>query len=230
MSDTQMSLVEHLGELRKRLLIAIGAIIVLALGSYVYATEIIDFLIEPVGQELVYLTPTEAFFTEIKVAVFTGFLIALPVVLYQAWSFVLPGLKHGEKKYIRILLPLSVIFFLIGVAFAQFIVIPLGVSFFLSFTSENLQAMFSLSNYISFVISLLIPFGLIFELPLLITLLVKLKLITHKFLTRNRKYVIVLIFLFGAILTPPDIVSQTMMALPLIVLYEGSILIAKIIE
>jgi sec-independent protein translocase protein TatC len=157
-------------------------------------------------------------------------LLALPIIFFQIWSFILPALKNDEKKYLLILVPLSYIFFIVGSAFGLFLVIPFGMKFFLGFTSANLEAMFSLSKYISFIISILIPFGLVFELPLLITLLVKLGIISSNFLTTNRKYVIVAIFLFAAILTPPDIISQAMMAIPLILLYEGSVIIAKIIE
>jgi len=230
MPNTEMSLVEHLTELRKRLLISIGALVVFSIGSYIFAEEIIAILTKPVGKELVYLTPPEAFFTQIKVSFFTGFLIALPIIIYQFWKFVLPGLKHDEKKYLLILVPLSYIFFIGGASFGLFAVIPFGIKFFLGFTSSNLEAMFSLSKYISFIISILIPFGLVFELPLLITLLVKLNFISSEFLTSNRKYVIIIIFIFAAILTPPDIITQTMMALPLLLLYEGSVIVAKIIE
>ncbi len=230
MAEVEMSLVEHLTELRKKLIISILSIFILALASYYFASDIIAILAQPVGEELVYLSPTEAFFTEVKVAAFTGFLIALPIILYQVWSFILPALKDDERKYLTILVPLSYIFFMTGVAFAHFVVIPFGVNFFLGFADESLRAMFSLSNYISFIIAILLPFGLVFELPLLITLLVKIRLISSKFLRKNRRYVIVAIFLFGAILTPPDIVSQAMLALPLLVLYEGSIIVARIIE
>ncbi|SJZ57382.1 twin-arginine translocase subunit TatC [Selenihalanaerobacter shriftii] len=230
MSNEEMSLVDHLTELRKRLIIAIGVLIVASIGSYIYSSQIIEILTNPVGKELVYLSPPEAFFTQVKVSFFAGFLISLPIILYNIWRFILPGLEDNEKNYLLILVPLSYLFFVGGVAFGFFVVIPFGIKFFLGFTSANLEAMFSLSKYISFIVSILIPFGLVFELPLLITLLVKMNLITSKFLTDNRKYVIVATFLFAAILTPPDIISQTMMALPLIVLYEGSIIVAKIIE
>jgi sec-independent protein translocase protein TatC len=230
MSDTGMSLVDHLDELRSKLLISIAALIVFSIGSYLFVDEIMKILTDPVGKELVYLTPPEAFFTQIKVSLFTGFLLALPIIFFQIWSFILPALKNDEKKYLLILVPLSYIFFIVGSAFGLFLVIPFGMKFFLGFTSANLEAMFSLSKYISFIISILIPFGLVFELPLLITLLVKLGIISSNFLTTNRKYVIVAIFLFAAILTPPDIISQAMMAIPLILLYEGSVIIAKIIE
>lgn len=226
----EMTLVGHLTELRKRLLISLGLLIICGIGSYVFAPKMIEILTKPVGKKLVYLTPPEAFFTQIKVSFFSGFLISLPVILYQVWSFLLPGLKENEKKYLTFLVPISYIFFVGGMSFAQFIVIPFGIKFFLQFTSANLEAMFSLSKYISFLISILIPFGLVFELPLVITILVKLNIINSDFLTSNRKYVLVIIFIFAAMLTPPDIVSQSAMAIPLILLYEGSILIAKLIE
>ncbi|WP_051412033.1 twin-arginine translocase subunit TatC [Halonatronum saccharophilum] len=230
MSNLEMNLVGHLTELRRRVLISLISTALLAIVGYMRATEIIEVLASLTEGELIYLTPTEAFFTEIKIAFIVGLLLALPIILYQFWAFVIPALKGEEKKYIKVLVPLSYIFFILGVAFAYFIVLPFGVRFFLGFSNDSLKAMFSLSNYISFIISLLIPFGLVFELPLLVILLVKLKLITHRFLTKNRRYVIVLIFIFGVLLTPPDIVSQTMIALPLIFLYEVSIIIARIID
>ncbi|SJZ89149.1 twin arginine targeting (Tat) protein translocase TatC [Selenihalanaerobacter shriftii] len=150
MSDIQMSLVEHLTELRKKLLISIGVLVIFSIGSYLFAEQIIDILTHPVGKKLVYLTPPEAFFTQLKVSFFTGFLVALPIILYQFWKFILPGLKGSEKKSLLILVPLSYLFFIGGAAFGFFVVIPFGIKFFLGFTSNNLEAMFSLSKYISF--------------------------------------------------------------------------------
>jgi sec-independent protein translocase protein TatC len=230
MEDMQMSIIEHLAELRKRIVISIGGLIFFSILGYSFITDILKIFTKPVGKDLVYLVPTEAFFTQLKLSMFVGFLLALPIILYQIWRFVLPGLKKEEKRYLLVLVPLSYIFFLIGVAFAFFIVIPFGIKFFLGFSSDGLEAMFSLSKYISFIIKILIPFGIIFELPLLITLLVKLNLITSNFLKNKRRYVIVSIFVLSAILTPPDIISQAMMAVPLIFLYEFSIVVARIIE
>ncbi|OCL27738.1 twin arginine-targeting protein translocase TatC [Orenia metallireducens] len=230
MEDMQMSIIEHLAELRKRIVISIGGLIFFSILGYSFITDILKIFTKPVGKDLVYLVPTEAFFTQLKLSMFVGFLLALPIILYQIWRFVLPGLKKEEKRYLLVLVPLSYIFFLIGVAFAFFIVIPFGIKFFLGFSSDGLEAMFSLNKYISFIIKILIPFGIIFELPLLITLLVKLNLITSNFLKNKRRYVIVSIFVLSAILTPPDIISQAMMAVPLIFLYEFSIVVARIIE
>ncbi|MFW6266014.1 MAG: twin-arginine translocase subunit TatC [Halanaerobiales bacterium] len=230
MTEEKMSLVDHLIELRTRLITTIVLVIICAVGGYIFVDHIIDFLTAPVGKELVFLSPTEAFISRIKVALFSGFLISLPVIFYQGWSYLLPALKDNEKKFLFIILPFSLIFFFGGLAFGFLVVIPFAVRFFLSFASEALIPMFSLHNYLSFVISVLIPFGIIFELPLIVSLLTKLNLISSSFLRKKRKIAIVLVFIFAAILTPPDIISQLLMAGPLILIYEGSILIARIIE
>lgn len=225
-----MSLIEHLAELRNRIIVTIIIIFLCAIGSYVFVDKIISFLTAPVGKEMVFLSPTEAFLARIKVAIFSGLLISLPVTFFQGWSFLLPALKNNERKYFYIIFPLSLIFFFGGIVFGFLVVVPFAVKFFLSFASESLVPMFSLHNYLSFIISVLIPFGIIFEIPLLVSLMSKMNLITSSFLRRQRKYAIILIFVFGAILTPPDIVSQMLMAGPLLLIYEGSIIIARIIE
>lgn len=229
MDSLEMTLTEHLTELRSRLIKSILAIVIGALGSYFFADILIRYLTEPID-ELVFIKPTEAFFTYIKVSLLAGLIIALPVVLYQFWSFILPALQDREKKYLNILLPVSVILFAVGIAFCFFIVLPLGMRFLLDFGSIDLEPMISISYYISFLTSLILPFGLIFQLPLVINLLVKWGLVKLQSLTAFRKYIIVIIFVVSAILTPPDIITQLFMAGPLIILYEGSILIAKLIN
>ncbi|MGM0420242.1 MAG: twin-arginine translocase subunit TatC [Bacillota bacterium] len=229
MDSLEMTLTEHLTELRSRLIKSILAIVIGALGSYFFADILILYLTEPID-ELVFIKPTEAFFTYIKVSLLAGLIIALPVVLYQFWSFILPALQDREKKYLNILLPVSLILFAVGIAFCFFIVLPLGMKFLLNFGSIELEPMISISYYISFLTSLLLPFGLIFQLPLVINLLVKWGLVKLQSLTAFRKYIVVIIFVVSAILTPPDIITQLFMAGPLIILYEGSILIAKLIN
>lgn len=229
MDSLEMTLTEHLTELRSRLIKSILAIVIGALGSYFFADILIRYLTEPID-ELVFIKPTEAFFTYIKVSLLAGLIIALPIVLYQFWSFILPALQDREKKYLNILLPVSLILFAAGIAFCFFIVLPLGMRFLLDFGSIELEPMISISYYISFLTSLLLPFGLIFQLPLVINLLVKWGLVKLQSLTAFRKYIIVIIFVVSAILTPPDIITQLFMAGPLIILYEGSILIAKLIN
>ncbi len=228
-SEQEMSLVEHLTELRSRLLKSIAVVLIFSIGAYVFSERLMEFLTVPVG-DLVFLSPAEAFLTHIKVSVIFGILISLPVIFYQFWKFVLPALKKNEKKFFYILLPVSLLLFYAGILFCFFVVLPLGIRFLLNFGSPELEPMISLGYYISFLLALLLPFGLIFELPLVLNLMVKLKILSVKRIVSVRKYVIVLIFLVGAILTPPDVITQILLALPLIILFETSILIAKLIN
>ena len=228
-SEQEMSLVEHLTELRSRLLKSIAVILIFSIGAYVFSERLLNYLTVPVG-DLVFLSPAEAFLTHIKVSIIFGILISLPIVFYQFWKFVLPALKKNEKKFFYILLPVSLLLFYAGIVFCFFVVLPLGIRFLLDFGSPELEPMISLGYYISFLLALLLPFGLIFELPLVLNLMVKLRILSVERIVSVRKYVIVLIFLVGAILTPPDIITQILLAFPLIILFEASILIAKLIN
>lgn len=227
--DDKMSLVDHLQELRKRLITAIIAVVVGSTICYFYAAELVHFITAPAGK-LYYMSPGEAFFSYLRVSFFAGFLLALPVVLYQVWAFVVPALSNKERLASFILVPTSVSLFLIGLAFSYIWVLPAGIKFFMGFSTEDLQPMLSLGQYLSFVISFLLPFGFIFELPLLIVVLAKFGIIGSEFLTSKRKHVLVLSFVVGAIISPtPDVFSQTMIAVPVIVMYEMSRLIVKYI-
>ncbi len=227
--DDKMSLVDHLQELRKRLITAIIAVVVGSTICYFYAAELVHFITAPAGK-LYYMSPGEAFFSYLRVSFFAGFLLALPVVLYQVWAFVVPALSNKERLASFILVPTSVALFLIGLAFSYIWVLPAGIKFFMGFSTEDLQHMLSLGQYLSFVISFLLPFGFIFELPLLIVVLAKFGIIGSEFLTSKRKHVLVLSFVVGAIISPtPDVFSQTMIAVPVIVMYEMSRLIVKYI-
>ena len=225
----KMSLVDHLQEFRKRLVIALIAVAAGSAVSYFYAAELVHFITAPAGK-LYYMSPGEAFFAYLRVSFFAGFLLALPVVLYQIWAFVVPALSNKERLVSLILIPASVLLFFIGVVFSYFLVLPAGIKFFMGFATEDLQPMLSLGEYLSFVISFLLPFGFIFELPLVILLLVKFGIIGSEFLTNRRKHVLVLSFVVGAVISPtPDIFSQTMIAVPIIVMYEISLFIVKYI-
>lgn len=227
--DDKMSLVDHLQELRKRLITAIIAVVVGSTICYFYAAELVHFITAPAGK-LYYMSPGEAFFSYLRVSFFAGFLLALPIVLYQVWAFVVPALSNKERLASFILVPTSVALFLIGLAFSYIWVLPAGIKFFMGFSTEDLQPMLSLGQYLSFVISFLLPFGFIFELPLLIVVLAKFGIIGSEFLTSKRKHVLVLSFVVGAIISPtPDVFSQTMIAVPVIVMYEMSRLIVKYI-
>ena len=225
----EMTLVGHLGELRRRIIISVVAIVAGTLAAYFYIDELMRFVTAPAGK-LYFLSPAEGFFAYLKLAVFAGFMLALPVVLWQAWAFVAPALTSGEKKWAIIMVPGSVALFFTGVAFAYLLVWPAAVKFFLGFGSESLQPMLSLGQYLSFLISFILPFGLIFNLPLALLVLAKIGIISSKFLAKQRRVMIVVAFIIGGIITPtPDIFSQTMMAIPIILLYEASIWAVKIL-
>lgn len=228
-TDNEMSLVGHLQEMRKRIIIALVAIAVGSTVSYFYSAELVHYITAPAGK-LYYMNPAEAFFTYLKVSIFAGFLVALPVVLYQLWAFVVPALTTKERWASLILVPSSVLLFFLGLAFAYFFVLPAGIKFFMGFATPELQPLLSIGQYLSFVISFLLPFGFIFELPLFILVFAKVGLIGSAFLTAKRKHVFVLAFVIGALISPtPDVFSQTMVAVPMIVLYEMSILVVKYI-
>lgn len=225
-----MSLIGHLEELRYRIIkILIAAVIGAGIG-YFFIEPIVAFITAPAtvpAGKLYYMRPAEAFFIYIKVALISGVLIASPVIFYQVWAFFLPALTVKEKAVLGFIVPISVLLFFGGMAFAYFVVLPIGIKFFLGFATESLQPMLSMESYVDFVIMFLLPFGLIFELPLVIIILSKIGLITSALLKRSRRYVIFGIFVFAAILTPPDVVSQTLMAVPMLLLYEISYLIVK---
>lgn len=227
LDDGSMTLIEHLTELRSRI---IKCLIAIALGSCVgfyFIDDIMHYLTLPAGK-LYYLQPSEAFFTYIKVAIVVGFLLALPVVFYHVWRFFLPALTRAERMVLGIIVPTSVILFFLGLAFSFFLVLPAGVRFFLSFGNMELEALFSVDKYFDFVIMFVLPFGFVFELPLIITILGKMGLITSAFLKRHIRIVIFLSFVIGAIITPtPDIFTQSMIALPMITLYGVGYLIVR---
>lgn len=218
--DGSMSLIAHLTELRSRLIKSLVAVAVGSGVGYCFIDDIMHYLTLPAGK-LYYMQPSEAFFTYIKVAVVAGFLMALPVVFYQAWRFFLPALTRRERMTLGIVVPVSVILFFCGIAFAFFLVLPAGIRFFMGFGNAELEALFSVDRYFDFALSFVLPFGFVFELPLIITILAKLGILTSKFLGKYQRIVIFLSFVLGAIITPtPDIFTQSMIALPMIILYE----------
>lgn len=228
-ANDKMSLVDHLQELRKRLITAIVAVAIGSLICYFYAAELVHLITAPAGK-LYYMNPSEAFFSQLRVSFFVGFLLALPVVLYQAWAFIMPALSKKERTASIILVPTSVVLFFTGLAFSYFLVLPAGIKFFMGFATDDLQPMLSLAEYLSFVISFLLPFGFIFELPLVILVLAKVGIVNSAFLYNKRKHILVLSFVVGAIISPtPDVLSQTMVAVPIVVMYEVSAFIVKYI-
>lgn len=226
-AEGNMSLVDHLTELRKRLIRMILAITLGTGVAYFFLDEIMHHLMKPAGK-LYYMQPAEAFFVYLKVCIFAGFLMAVPIVFYQGWRFLLPALTNHERRVMGIVLPSSVLLFFGGITFSFLFVLPAGIKFFMGFGSEDLAPMFSIDKYISFVIAFVLPFGVIFELPLVIVILAKLGFISSALLRKYRKIVIFATFVIGAVISPtPDVFSQSMIAIPMLLLYEVSILIVR---
>jgi len=224
----------HLEELRKRLITCFIATGIGFVISYGFKERLFEILVRPLilvmetGDKLIFTGLPEAFFTYLKVSLLTGLMLAAPVIIYQFWMFVAPGLYEKERGLLIPIVFLSSFFFIGGALFGYFIVFPFGFKFFLGFATETIQPLPSMREYLSFSSKLLLAFGLSFELPLVLTFLAKLGLISVDFLKKNRKYALLLFFVGAAILTPPDVVTQIMLALPLMALYELSILGARL--
>lgn len=233
MTKNEMSVVEHLDELRRRLIWSILGVTAGTAVGFSAAGWVLKFLIQPlegfpqVGK-LVFLSPSEAFFAYLKIAFLTGLLLASPLVLYQVGAFVWPALNRMEKRYVVILLPMILLLFSLGVIFSYKVILPLVLRFFMGFSSEELQAFLTLGAYLSFVFGLVLPFGFVFQLPVLSYFLTKIGVISPAFLKRNRKFAVLGIFVIAAFLTPPDVISQVMMAGPLLGLYEIGIWVSSV--
>jgi sec-independent protein translocase protein TatC len=232
--DEKLPFTAHLEELRRRLIICFAAIGVGFVISYVFSKRLFEILMMPLlsamppEEKLIYTGLPEAFFTYLKVAFLAGVLLAIPVIMYQLWMFIAPGLYDKEKRLILPVVFLSSIFFVGGALFGYFVVFPFGFQFFMGFASDYVRPLPSMKEYLSFSAKLLFAFGIVFELPLFITFLARLGVVDVPFLKAKRKYAILLFFVFAAILTPPDVITQIMMAAPLILLYEVSIIGAKV--
>ncbi|MBF0111920.1 MAG: twin-arginine translocase subunit TatC [Desulfamplus sp.] len=231
--DDKLPFTEHLSELRDRLIRCTVAIIAGFLVAYIFKEKLFDILNAPLvkamggNTKMIFTGLPEAFFTYMKLALLAGVVLATPVLFYEFWMFISPGLYRTEKKFLVPAVFLSVIFFAIGSTFGYFIVFPYAFQFFLGFSSETIQAMPSMKEYLSFSSKMLLAFGFSFELPLILTLMARMGLVSVDFLKKNRKYAILIIFIVAAVITPPDVVSQIMMAIPLMILYELSIIGAK---
>ena len=219
---SSMSVVDHLSELRTRLVIAIVAIIIGTLGAYYYVEDILQILVAPAGK-LYYTKPTEAFFTYMKISLVAGSIVSSPVWFYQIWAFIVPALSKGEKKVTFMVVPTAVVLFVVGVLFSYYLVLPMAIQFFIGFGTDELQPLFSIGQYIDFVIAFILPFGITFELPLILIALGVLGILSSDRLREYRKMFILLAFIIGAAISPtPDMLSQTMIAGPMILLYEIS--------
>jgi sec-independent protein translocase protein TatC len=226
-------LIEHLIELRNRLLYCIGAVIVVFLGLVAFANDIYTFVAEPLiallpeGTSMIATEVATPFLTPFKLTFFVAVVIALPYLLYQIWSFLAPGLYENEKSLVAPLIGTSVLLFYAGITFAYFIVFPLVFGFFTSVAPEGVTVMTDIASYLDFVIKLFLAFGIVFEIPVAIILLIRTGAVTPDSLAEKRAYVVVGCFILGMLLTPPDVISQVLLALPMWLLYECGIIIGR---
>jgi sec-independent protein translocase protein TatC len=231
MSDAHKTFTEHLSELRKRLLIAIAAILAASFGAFGFAGQLAEFVLRPVSElRFVYLSPPELFMSYVKLSLIAGITVASPIVLYQVWAFVKPALSRRERRSIAVSLVFGALFFAAGAAFAFSVIVPFTIKFFLSYSTPSVQALFSIKEYFDFIASLALAFGAAFELPMACTALGALGVLTAKTLAKSRRIAILGIFIAAAILTPPDVVSQILLALPMLGLYELSHLILRVMD
>lgn len=229
--NNKTSLIAHFSEFRKRLLRCLVFFLVSFLIAYNFAELAFSFLSAPLGEtKMIYTGLTEGFFTYLKVAYFVALFLSIPYCLLEFWGFIAPGLYEVEKKSILPFLILTPFLFYLGGAFVYFLVMPNAWQFFLSFQSESIELSAKISEYLSLVMSLIIAFGICFELPILLSLLVKFKVVSYEKLKKFRRYFIVLAFVCGAFMTPPDIVSQLFLATAIIVLFELSLLMIRFLK
>ncbi len=227
----KMSILEHLGELRDRLIKSVVALLVGTVLSLAFTPRLLEFLIAPMGgKQPISLKPTESIIIYFKVALVAGAVLAMPVIIYQFLMFILPGLTKEERKYLRVIVPGASLLFATGVAFATFVMLPFTIKYLQSFLADIIQPTYSIDYYISFVTTLMFWVGVIFETPLIIAFLARLGVISPKMLSSNRKYAIVLIAILAAVITPtPDPVNMALVMVPLVVLFEVGIILARIV-
>jgi sec-independent protein translocase protein TatC len=230
--DDRMPFMEHLGELRVRIVRSLYGVLAGAAIALPFSQWIVDWLARPVtrlGYELVFTAPAEAFWVQMKVGLFGGLFLSAPVILWQVWAFIAPGLHHHEKKYAAPFVIIGSLMFLAGGAFALFVVTPYALTFLLGYARPGLKPMITIQNHIDFLLKFTLAFGIVFELPLALTLLARMGVVTARTLARHRKYAVLGAFVVSAVLTPtPDAFNQALMAGPLIVLYEVGIVSARL--
>jgi sec-independent protein translocase protein TatC len=253
MAETKtMGFMEHLGELRKKITVSLIALCVAFIVTFNYSEQILRFLMFPLrytldfsvrkmymyylyqdklqNTKLVFLSPTEGFWMNMKISLVAALILALPVIFQQIWSFISPGLHSKEKKYVVPFVFLATCLFLVGAAFCFYVVLPFAMSFLLSYkVGDFMMPMLSVGQYVDFCLKFVLAFGAVFELPIIIIFLTRIGLVTPQTLAKHRRYSILIAFIVAAILTPtPDVFNQTLMAVPMVILYEVGILMSRI--
>jgi sec-independent protein translocase protein TatC len=226
--DKTMTFWGHVAELRTRLLVSAFALIAGMVVCFFYVEPAAQFIMKPVGDmQFVFLSPPELFMSYVKLALIGGLVLASPVILLQIWIFVKPGLSRRERLFLVVGLFFGAFFFAGGAAFSFFVIIPFTLRFFMQYQNDAVKAMFSFSEYVGFIGSMVLSFGVAFELPIVVTILASLGIVTGSGLAKVRGIGILLIFIAAAILTPPDVVSQILLGVPMVLLFELSIILAK---
>ena len=225
-SPLVLSFFSHLHELRDRIIKSLIAFGIATIVAWNFLDPVIRWVVRPLGR-LVFTAPAEAFNARMTLAMVGGLFFALPVILYQLWQFIALGLKPQEQRYVKIFGPLSLVFFFLGIIFGYFVMLPISLNFLLSFSSAWMVPMITVDKYISFVGTIVISSGVAFELPLILAFLARLGIATPEFLRQKRRYAIVIILIVAAILTPPDVVSQILLTIPLLILYELGIFFSQ---
>ena len=249
MADTKMPLTEHLNELRKRILISFVVFFIAFCACFYFSETIFRILIMPMrtypklnlvypyyhlverasSAELVFLAPAEAFWMYIKIAAIAGLIVSLPFILQQIWKFISPGLVTKERRLVAPFVLGGSALFATGAAFCYLVVLPFALDFLLNYKTQYVKPMISVGNYMDFCLKFILAFGLVFELPMLIVVLARMGIVSVQTLAKNRKYAVLAAFIIAAVLTPtPDAFNQTLMALPMILLYEIGIIAARI--
>ena len=230
----EMGIIEHLSELRKRIFVIVVVFLTITVVGFNFTDDIVAHLVKKaneIGYQMVYISPGELFTQYIRLAIAGGIVLSSPVILFEIWFFIKPALKKNEKTIVFLTLMAGLLFFLLGALFAYFIAVPVTLTFFISVdTHQSIQATISIQNFLSFVLTTLITFGAVFEMPVLAILLSELGLLKPEWLTKSRGVVIVVIFIIAAVITPPDVVSQILVAIPMLLLFEISVLLSKSIR
>ena len=229
--DKELTLVEHLEELRRRIIISLILVAVISIFAFPFAPKILTILKAPSSgmiERLVFFNPVDAFLIHIKIAFFIGLAISMPIILYQLWAFISPAIEYKTKKHSLLFLFSSLGAFISGASFGFFMLLPPALKFLLSFSRDALEPIISASSYISFVLGLTFGCGLVFEMPVLSFILSKLGIINHRLLRKSWKYAVIIIFIIAAIVTPtPDVFNMTALAIPMLFLYEVSIWVSR---
>jgi sec-independent protein translocase protein TatC len=243
-------LTEHLGELRNRIVVSLGIVIAAFAASFYFSEDLFRLLTMPIhntvsfsisspyiiflpGQnpdlKLVFIAPAEAVWMHIKISFISAFIVSSPIIFYEVWKFIAPGLLEKERKYAIPFVFTTTGLFLLGSLFCFIIILPFAMNFLLTYKTENLQPMISVGKYIDFCLKFILSFGIIFELPVMMVFLTKIGVVTTEFFAKNRKYSVLIAFILAALLTPtPDAFNQTLMAIPIIILYEAGIWASRI--